>query len=227
MSTATEATAKLTPTCQNQPFTSAALLSALESAWTAIRAKHPDVPAAVIIVGSGSPARGSANLKWGHFASLRWQVGNDRVPEVLVSGEGLSRTPDEVLTTLLHEAAHGLAEVRKIKDTSRQGRWHNQRFAALADELGLVAEKDELIGWSPCTLRTDTAERYAAVLDELDAAMSAYRHIDKPGRKTRASSNNGVCLACECPRKIRVAESVANEGSITCGVCESAFTAED
>ncbi|MFD1534873.1 hypothetical protein [Pseudonocardia aurantiaca] len=34
-----------------------------------------------------------------------------------------------------HEkAAHALAHVRGIKDTSRQGRWHNARFKALAEE---------------------------------------------------------------------------------------------
>ncbi len=31
----------------------------------------------------------------------------------------------DVLGTLLHETAHALAHVRDIKDTSRQGRWHN------------------------------------------------------------------------------------------------------
>jgi hypothetical protein len=29
-----------------------------------------------------------------------------------------------VLGTLLHEAAHGLAQARSIQDTSRQGRYH-------------------------------------------------------------------------------------------------------
>ncbi|WP_238487764.1 tyrosine-type recombinase/integrase [Actinoplanes flavus] len=67
-------------------------------------------------------------MKWGHFASLRWQHGDRQLPEVLVSGEGLKRSPAEILVTLLHEAAHGLADVRGIQDTSRQGRWHNKKF---------------------------------------------------------------------------------------------------
>src|SRR3954454_24052451 len=97
-------TASVTRTCQEEGFTTASLVGALEAAWSAIRVHHPDVPAAVLIVGSGSPARKSALLKLGHFASLRWQLGDTRLPEVLVSGEGLSRPPAEVLTTLLHEA---------------------------------------------------------------------------------------------------------------------------
>src|SRR4029450_12326513 len=103
---------------------------------------------------------GAGQTKWGHFASMRWQRGSDRLPEVLVSGDGLARTPGEVLTTLLHEAAHSLADARTIQDTSRQGRWHNKRFAALATELGLDPRMDPRLGWSPCTLPPETAETY-------------------------------------------------------------------
>ncbi|WP_297495484.1 hypothetical protein [Pseudonocardia sp.] len=42
-----------------------------------------------------------------------------------------------MLATLLHEAAHALAHVRGIKDSSRQGRWHNAKFKALSEELGI------------------------------------------------------------------------------------------
>ena len=64
----------------------------------------------------------SRRLNLGHFAAGRWQLTSpdaptDR-PEVLVSGEGLQRGPIDVLGTLLHEAAHGLAYARKVSDTS-------------------------------------------------------------------------------------------------------------
>jgi hypothetical protein len=38
---------------------------------------------------------------------------------VLISGEGFQRGPVDVLGTLLHEAAHGLAYARQVQDTSR------------------------------------------------------------------------------------------------------------
>ena len=44
---------------------------------------------------------------------------SDKLPEVFVGDEGLARGPADVLGTLLHEAAHALADVRGIKDTSR------------------------------------------------------------------------------------------------------------
>ena len=139
----------VTRTCQNQPdLIAAGLVTALEHAWAAIRARHPEVPAAIIILGSGSPTKPNQHMTWGHFAALRWQHGGTRLPEVFVSGEGLRRSPHEVFTTLLHEATHGLADARGIQDTSRQGRWHNKRFAKLATELGMTTTKDAKLGYS-------------------------------------------------------------------------------
>jgi hypothetical protein len=202
-------------------------VAALDEAWSAIQVRHPEVPAVVIVVGSGSPAKAGDGLRLGHFAALRWQHGSDRMPEVLVSGEGLSRSPAEVLTTLLHEAAHALAYVRGISDTSRQGRWHNKHFAQLAAEVGLLVAKDDKLGWSTSTLVESTQDRYAAVMEQLGAAMVAYRHPDEQAEGKRSSNNNGVTLTCACPRKIRVSLAVAAEGPITCGVCEAQFLTDE
>jgi hypothetical protein len=205
---------------QVNPFTTIALVSALEDAWNAVRANHPDVPEAVIILGSGTATRAA---KWGHYGSLRWQHGHSRLPEVLISGEGLKRPADQVFTTLLHEAAHGLADARGIKDTSRQGRWHNQKFANLANELGLQPHQDGRLGWSPCTLPPETEQVYARQLAALARALSAYRHPEihlEVGRKT---STNGLVCLCSCPRRIRVARAVLEEGTITCDVCGDPF----
>ena len=216
----------LPPTCQ--PFTSAGLLSALETCWAAIRARHSEVPDVVLIVGSGSPATASQSLKYGHFAALRWQHGDRQLPEVLVSGEGLKRTPAEVMVTLLHEAAHGLADTRGVQDTSRQGRWHNKKFARLAAELGLSAGKDDKLGYSPCTLTDQAAGDYADVISGLGAALSAFRHPEPTGDdKQRTNNNNGVSADCECPRKIRLSVSAFEEGPIVCAVCNAAFLPEN
>jgi hypothetical protein len=222
----TPVTADLTRTCQ--PFTSAELLSALEAAWTAIRTRHPEVPEVVLIVGSGSPAKPNAAMKWGHFASLRWQHGDRQLPEVLISGEGLKRPAAEVLVTLLHEATHGLADVRGVQDTSRQGRWHNKKFATLAAELGLKAEKDDKLGYSPCTLSDQATADYGDVITGLSRVLHVYRHPEVFGpRKERTSNNNGVSCECACPRKIRLSVTAFEEGPIVCATCEAAFLPED
>jgi hypothetical protein len=212
------------------------LVAALEAAWAAVRANHPDLPEVVIIIGSGTTSR---QAKWGHYGSLRWQHREHRLAEVLISGEGLKRPATEVFATVLHEAGHALADARGIQDTSRQGRWHNARFAALARELGLQPHQDHRIGWSPCTLPDTTTARYATQLASLARALTAYRHPElhltvgrgitgttatgtAPGAGRRGN-NNGTPCACSCPRRIRVAPSVLNLGTVTCDVCGDQF----
>lgn len=207
-------------------FTSAGMLAALEEAWAAIRDRHPEVPAVVLIVGSGSPATPSGVMRWGHFTTAQWQHGTTVLPEVLVSGEGLARTVDEVLATLLHEAAHGIATVRNVQDTSRQGRWHNKRFAAIATELGLLVEQAPKIGWSVTTLGPGLLDTYRPVLDRLDAAIKAYRHPTFFGL-AKEPSRNGVVLVCTCDRKIRTSTTVAAQGPIRCGVCDDLFVEQN
>lgn len=226
--TVTEIT-DVTRTCQEPtPFTTAALVAVLEDAWAAIRDRHPEVPPVVIVVGPGTTGKASQYLKFGHFANLRWQHGDTQLPEVLISGEGLSRSPVEVFVTIKHEAVHGLAAVRGIQDTSRQGRWHNAKFAKLAAELGLTASKDDKLGYSPCTLNDDTAAHYADIITRLGQALGAFRHPETAGEgKKRTNNNNPIPCECTCPRKIRIAPTVLDEGPVGCGICHTWFLPEE
>lgn len=142
------------------------MVAAVEGAWSEIRVRHPEVPAAVLTTGSG--AHGARLIKLGHFAASRWTLG-----EVFIGGEGLARGARPVLATLLHEAAHALAHVREVKDVSRQGRYHNQRFKALGQELGLELAYDRALGWSPTTLPASTARRYQTAVGRLERALGA------------------------------------------------------
>jgi hypothetical protein len=199
------------------------LVAALEHAWQTIRRRHPQVPEAVLVVASGSEGK---RLNLGHFAPHRWQVhGADR-HEVLVGGEGLQRGPTEVLGTLLHEAAHGLAQARSIQDTSRQGRYHNRRYATLAQELGLEVTSVQPIGWSATTVPEPTASAYAGQLEELQAALVLWRRQEhRIGTGSR--SRNLLAAACACGRRIRVAKSTLAEAPIVCGACGQPFEPED
>ncbi|GAA2680620.1 hypothetical protein [Nonomuraea recticatena] len=71
---------------------------------------------------------------------------------------------------------HALAHTRKIKDTSREGRYHNKRFVELARELGLTPpdKPDTGIGFSACTLGDLTAAAYTSTIEAMDAAALAY-----------------------------------------------------
>lgn len=213
---------------------SSPMVAALEHAWAAIRARHPEVPAVVMMLGAGSIGN-AGGLRLGHFAAMRWADPDQptteddgvavRLPEVFVGGEGLARGPADVLGTLLHEAAHALAHVRGIKDTSRQGRWHNARFKTLADELGIEVTKDRRIGWSPTTMPAGTRDAYAEVIDELGRVLRLHRSVEIGGG--RAKKPSPPPCVCGCGRRIRVSKSVLAAGPITCGVCGTEFTADD
>jgi hypothetical protein len=198
-----------------------AVVAAMEQAWTAIRAQHPEVPEVIMILGAGSEARRGL-FKLGHFAAARWQVAGQRRAEVLVSGEGLQRGAIDVLGTLLHEAAHGLADARGVKDTSRQGRYHNRRYAHLASELGLDVTCDPATGWSQTTVPDALAEVYADVLGDLAAALRLWRYAEQQA-PTQTGSRNLLACTCPCGRKLRVAKQTLDQAPILCGACEQPF----
>jgi hypothetical protein len=180
------------------------LVAALEHAWTTIRRHHPEVPQVVIVVASGSDPR-SRRLNLGHFAAGRWQLTSSDQPsdraEVLVSGEGLQRGPVDVLGTLLHEAAHGLSYARKISDTSRQGRYHNRRYARpLRQHAGRAGSRTRAVA----------------------PGRACQRGRAGPGR-----SRNALACSCGCGRRIRVARSVLELAPILCAGCGQPFEPED
>ncbi|WP_336214359.1 hypothetical protein [Nonomuraea sp. LPB2021202275-12-8] len=150
------------------------VITALEAAWAAIRTHHPDVPRVVVITGQGD--RGY-EVTWGHFAAGTWNVDDGHVSELFASGEMIALGGRRVMETLLHEAAHGLADVRRIKDTSNKHRYHNKEFVKLAKHLGLEppAVADKVMGWSRCRITDATAERYRETISALDAERLPYR----------------------------------------------------
>jgi hypothetical protein len=101
-----------------------------------------------------------------------------------------------VLGTLQHEAAHGLAYARKVSDTSRQGRYHNRRYATLAGELGLEVAQVDRIGWSATSVPEPTAARYVEVLAELATALVLWRRAEQTRPAGSGRSRNALACAC-------------------------------
>jgi curved DNA-binding protein CbpA len=200
------------------------VLKVLEDIWLEIRRWHPEIPPAVIIIASGTEGK---QARLGHHAPGRWNVAGQQYAEIMISGEGLRRTPREVLGTLLHEAAHALAHERGIKDTSRQGRYHNKHFKTHAEELGLAAEHDDKFGWSAAKITAATETAYARQLADLTLAMTMWRHGETTTGPAARRSTNLIAAACPCGRSIRVAASTLAEAPITCQACDGDFQAKN
>jgi hypothetical protein len=228
-------------------WTASGVVHALELVWARIRERHEDLPEAVLVVASGTEATNVQ--RWGHWGAGRWRVtaeGNT-VGEVLIAGERLRNGPAAVLETLLHEGAHALAFARGIKDCSRGGRYHNERYKLLAEELGLTVKRDRVYGWTLTDLADGTGELYRAELGALEVAIGrAYRRAVEeiaagdgqadPGDAGGATGTDAGAgdagtagkrwrLACSCPepRLVRMSRAVALVGPISCGACGSIF----
>jgi hypothetical protein len=199
------------------------ILKVLEETWMEIRRWHPDIPPAVIIIASGTDGK---HPRWGYHSPGRWNVAGQQYAEVMISGEGLRRTPDEVLGTLLHEAAHALAHARGIKDTSRQGRYHNKHFKTLAEQLGLTVTHDDRNGWSASTITPAAKTAYARQLAGLAQAMTMWRHGEATTGPTIRRNTNLLAACCPCGRSIRVAASTLAEAPIICQACDGKFQAK-
>jgi hypothetical protein len=222
------------------------LIGALEAVWVLIREQHPELPAATFVVGTGQ--EGLKRPKMGSWAPERWQVHQreQRVGEVFIAGEFLAQGVDELLDTELHEAAHALNRARKVKDCTRQGRYHNAKFAATAGELGLRVERDDRHGFVTRGVLPEHAPRWARARELLQAALELHRVVPPPRpkkpRKQGAAGEGGegegegegtgagtggrkVRLVCRCdkPRRLWVPASTASAGPITCGVCGHDF----
>ena len=229
---------------------SSAFVAALEQVWAEITRRHPDVPPVIVTVGAGSIRARPGSLILGHYAAARWQpadpgTGREAIAELFIGGEGLRLGAVEVLGTLLHEAAHGVASTRKVKDTSRRGAYHNSRYKLLAEELGLQIDRDPTIGWSLTTVPAATIEAYADQVAQLRAAIRHVRQSEyappapAPGDgskeadpanadETGASRSAPTYLcACPTPRRLRMARTVYEQAPVLCGACLEPFQARE
>jgi hypothetical protein len=113
-----------------------------------------------------------------------------------------------------HEAAHAIADCRGIKDTSRQGRYHNARFRALAEEVGLEVRGHPQIGCSAITLTTTTADLYSETLTDLTRSLAVHRG------QGPSAVHAGSMLRCECGEWLRAGRrGMPRLRAAACGVC--------
>ncbi|MFX4291391.1 hypothetical protein [Streptomyces bohaiensis] len=174
-------------------------------------------------------------LAWADIQRHHPELPNLAAPESLI-GESSSACGSELsFERLLHEAVHGIAAARGVRDTSRAGRYHNRRFLSVAEELGLTHAHDPhpSSGFSVVAMTTETRRRYRATAERLHRALSAHSAATS-GETTRSfrgpaarhgSSGGGVRVkaVCDCGRNVRVVPSVLAQAPIVCGACGKPF----
>ncbi|MFZ5479102.1 MAG: hypothetical protein ACOZNI_20195 [Myxococcota bacterium] len=223
----------------HEEFSNGALVYVLEAFWYRdLRVEQPDLPDLALVVGKG--ARAGRLQKLGHWGPDRWCRRLDaapaealRVGEVFIAGELFAFGAAAILGTLLHEAAHALAHARLIEDTSRDGRYHNKRFRALASALGLEVARSPKNGWNITTLPSETADRYGDVLLVIEDHIRGFREWEgraaESGIFTVSPAQRGTSrllraeCACVPPRLIRLSATCLSKGKILCESCKQQF----
>jgi hypothetical protein len=147
----------------------------------------------------------------------RWRGnGKQECREINISAEYLDRKDKAIVTTLLHEMVHLYCAENGIKDTSRSGTYHNEKYKTAAEAHGLNITKNEKYGWHDSTLADP------GIMDKLKVNRQAFtvaRQAAQPkSGGTKSSSRKYVCPACATT--VRATKEV----SIICGDCQELMT---
>jgi hypothetical protein len=117
--------------------------------------------------------------------------------EITMTAEHLTRSNADIVTTLLHEMAHLHNLQFGIKDTSRSGTYHNERFKKVAEAHGLIIEYMEKHGWTLSSLNPD-AQEYLAEIKVNRQAFKVARQaaVVREKGKTKSSTRKYECPMC-------------------------------
>lgn len=191
------------------------ILDVLGALWQAIQQQHDQVPDTLFTWATGG--------RRGRTSGVPHLHGGDWSGELTITDQHAAE-PGKLADAVLHEAVHALAAARGIADTSNNGKYHNHRYAKLAEELGLeTTEHAEHArwGWSETTPTEATLAHYEAEIGALRAAAERYIPDGQPTPTGRGRNN--VVAVCGCAgtsaRPIRIAPTKLGLGPITCGIC--------
>jgi hypothetical protein len=141
--------------------------------------------------------------------------------ELFMATELVARGATDMFAVLLHEAAHTIASRRGVKDTSRQGRYHNGRFRMIAEEIGLEGARDPERGWSLMALSAEAKAGYTDTLAQLKDALAG-----RPGPQDRAATAASAGPVCGCGQWVPVTRQRRPRivaGTVMCDACAEQF----
>ena len=193
------------------------IVAALESAHAVIQEKT-GAPRATINV-----ARKTGRTM-GHFTHAKmWKAGEESFHEIMISANYFERGARAVLGTLLHEVAHSIDLQNGIQGTSGDG-YHNQKFKATAESLGLTITQAKGIGWSLTEVSDACAERWAEALAFIENGLALMADAEQ-GKKTKGRNKNLISARCGCGGVIRLSAKVLEKCAPKCDNCGEYFRA--
>ena len=145
--------------------------------------------------------------------------------EITICAEYLSRTKQEVFSTMLHEMVHLYNLENNVKDTTNNFTYHNKRFKFEAEKRGLTISHNQKLGWSI----TELNEEAKAFIDSitLDTSVFSYARAKMP-KLVASKPNPYATFECGCGRRVKSSElKNPEEGDflvdVVCTLCDSKF----
>ena len=195
------------------------ITKAIEDAHEIIREKT-GAPRATILVTR------KTGRTMGHFTHYTpWVSGEEKFHEIMVSANYFPRGARAVLGTLLHEVAHSLDLQNGIQGVTGDG-YHNQKFKATAEALGLTITQAKGIGWSVTEVSDDCATRWADALALIEDALRLTADAEQGATGGKGGRNKNLKVAvCRCGEKIRLSAKTLEKCAPICSECETHFIA--
>lgn len=200
--------------------------------WDLLREREPQLPAVTVNV---VPTIGRTR------AWLRYTPSLGDTHVLQARPDALARSPREVVCQIAHEAAHALAHALGVADTSKRGRYHNARFKALAEHLGLEwrgGTPPQAVGYADMELPTEIGE-WATCVAEAAAGRSEWENAI-PERNTMPEMSTGtersprsrnsrpkaVC-GCLPERPLWLSRTLLNARTVACTQCGESYRPAD
>jgi hypothetical protein len=191
------------------------ITKALESAHEIIKAET-GAPRATLLVTRDLKGRK------GHFTPFTpWNNGGESFNEIAFNLEHFT-TPEELLSTLLHEVAHSLNHANGIEDCS-SNQYHNAKFKTQAEALGLKTIEIKGKGHAATELTELGAKRWKKALSILAGAFDLVA-LGGESAKKKGRNTNLLKAMCPCEQVIRASRGVLDAG-VSCDMCGMRFMA--
>ena len=149
----------------------------------------------------------------GHYRHDSYEVDGVKLGQIAFAPYHLNRSTEDIYSTAVHEVIHLVLAYNDIRDTSRQGRWHNKRFLAAVDKVrDLDGFENDSNGVA--TDISDTGKIYAR--EEVLADFGNIFKILEPPRPRKEREYKVLDLECsECQERATVSIASYNGGFAT------------
>lgn len=169
-----------------------AIVKSLEETWISLRRRHKQVPRVVVTLWPSS----AAAVKWHHVQGQWKSVAEETViDEVRISAEGLQDGAEATIARLVDQAMVAYIKYAHGRQPTNYNRYRARIYKSNGNAFGLLVEYvGPPHGWVLKGLSPAGRIRYAADIERLEAAITAYRlpHIQDDGWEFHSGSGTSA-----------------------------------